>query len=415
MRSVCVVGAGVVGLTSAWYLAEAGWKVTLLDQSPEAGTGASYLNGGQLSYRYVSPLADGGVPLKALGWLMQADGPLRFRPRADMAQWRWLAGFLSRCHSAANRQTTERLARLGSYSRACMTELLARHQVPDFSWREAGKLVVYRNSDTLARAAQGILPLDGQEVLDAAQCLAKEPALAAMHDRLAGGIYTAGEAVADCYSFCQGMNAMLRNHPNFAGRIVATVQRLETSDQGKLRLLTNQGVVESDQFVLAAGNASRHLAATLGMRLPIYPLKGYSLNAPIGGQHLAPAISVTDFECKTLYARIGDHLRIAAMVDLVGDDTSIEPKRMDGLLRRARNDMPQAADYDQATQWAGLRPATPDGAPIVGASPVPGLWFNTGHGPLGFTFACGTASMLASLMTQGVSPLSMDGFSWPNR
>jgi len=413
MPGVCVVGAGVVGLSSAWYLAEAGWRVTLLEQAAVVGSGASYRNGGQLSYRYVSPLADRGVPLKALKWLMQADGPLRFRPRADPAQWLWLARFLSHCHGRANRQTTERLARLGAYSKDCLTRLMHEHQVPPFDWREAGKLVVYRSPAGFERAARGIGA--AQQVLGADECVAREGALAALQSRLAGGIYTSDEAVADCHRFCLALDSMLAAHPNFAGRITATAQRFEATAAQRLRLHTSDGVIDSEQFVLAAGNASAALAATLGVRLPIYPLKGYSLSAPIAAHHQAPAISVTDFECKTLYARIGDQLRIAAMVDLVGYDTRIAPGRIAGLLRRARNDMPLAADYQQAEPWAGLRPATPDGAPIIGPSPVPGLWLNTGHGPLGFTFACGSASLLAHVMSEGSSPIPMDGLTWQDR
>ena len=415
MREACVVGAGVVGITTAWYLAEAGWKVSMVDKANAVGTGASYMNGGQLSYRYVSPLADAGVPFKALKWLIEADGPLRFKPRADLAQWTWLATFLLSCNKPANRRTTERLARLGAHSRASMNKLLAEHALPDFSWRESGKLVVYRSKPTFERAMHSIPASDIQEVLDADACLAKEPAIAALHSQLCGGIFTPGEAVADCHAFCVGLQRKLESHPNFAELTKAEALGFEPMPGKRLRLLTSQGAIESENFILAAGTASRRLGATLGMRLPIYPLKGYSLNVPIGTEHLAPTTSVTDFERKTLYARIGDHLRIAAMVDMVGESDAIDPVRIASLMRTASRDMPMAGDYGKAVQWAGLRPATPDGAPIVGRSPVPGLWFNTGHGPLGFTFACGTASLLASVMTGEKPSISLDGLSWPNR
>jgi D-amino-acid dehydrogenase len=413
MREVCVVGAGVVGVTTAWYLAEAGWKVTLLDKAATVGSGTSFANGGQLSYRYVSPLADGGVPMKALRWLMEKDGPLRFKPSTDLHQWTWLAKFLMRCHGQANRETTARLARLGIYSRECLTQLMASTPLADFQWKESGKLIVYRTRDTFARASAGV-SRQFQEIQTTQQCLDREPVLAAMQAKLAGGIFTTDEAVADCYAFCESLMATLATHPNFNGLVQEEVQRFGFNSYGRLQAITDHGVRGADAFVLASGIASRRLAATLSLDLPLYPLKGYSLTAPIGAAHVAPKSSITDFEKKILYARIGDDLRVAAMVDMVGEDDSIEPGRIASLLRVARADMPLAGDYDQATTWAGLRPATPDGAPIIGPSSVPGLWFNVGHGPLGFTFACGTSSILASLMGQGHSPLPLDGFTWAN-
>ncbi len=414
MREVCVVGAGVVGLTTAWYLAEAGWRVTLLDKAATVGTGTSFQNGGQLSYRYVAPLADGGVPLKALKWLTEKDGPLRFKPSADMSQWSWLGKFLMRCHGQANKETTARLARLGTYSRQCLAQLTESSKLPDFDWKESGKLIVFRTQATFDRAANGALVKDVQSVLTADECIAKEPVLGDLQGQLKGGIFTSDEAVADCHGFCEALMGVLATHPNFAGYAQEEVKRFEFDANGKLRLLTSHGVRGSDAFVLASGIASRRLAGTLQMNLPLYPLKGYSLSAPIDASHTPPQASITDFERKVLYARIGDQLRVAAMVDMVGEDETIEEGRIESLLRVARTDMPHAGDYSRATTWAGLRPATPDGAPIVGPSSVPGLWLNVGHGPLGFTFACGTASILASLMGQGHSPLPLDGFTWPN-
>jgi len=415
MREVCVVGAGVVGVTTAWYLAEAGWRVRLLDRAGAVGTGTSFRNGGQLSYRYVSPLADAGVPMKALKWLFERDGPLRFRPQAEWAQWSWLARFLSRCHGEANREMTARLVKLGAYSRERMNALLAEHDLPDFQWKQSGKLIIYRTPTTFQRAARQVTSGDGRQVMSAEQCVQAEPALAQMNGKLQGGIFTDDEAVADCHGFCQALMSKLQAHPNYLGLAADSALGFEADSRGRVRLRTVQGGLQgADAFVLAAGTASRHLAATLGLKLPIYPLKGYSLTAPIDEQrHTAPSVSITDFERKVLYARIGQQLRIAAMVDLVGEDERIDPARIESLLRVARSDMPLAGDYAQAQPWAGLRPATPDGAPILGPSPVPGLWFNLGHGALGFTFACGTASILASLMGSGESPLPLDGFRWP--
>jgi D-amino-acid dehydrogenase len=414
MREACVVGAGVVGVTTAWYLAEAGWRVRLLERSGAPGTGTSFRNGGQLSYRYVSPLADAGVPLKALQWLLQRDAPLRFKPTLDWAQWRWLAQFVARCHGAANRETTARLAQLGAYSRDCMGALLAEHALPDFGWQESGKLVVYRTPATFHRAARQVTETDLRRVWSAAECLQAQPALADMAAHLQGGIFTRDEAVADCHGFCVALLQRLQAHPNFRGLLAAEATAFTHDPQGRPAVQTSDGPVSADALVLAAGIASRRLAAPLGLDLPLYPLKGYSLGAPIDdARHRAPGCSITDFERKVLYARIGDELRIAAMVDLVGEDERIDPRRIASLLRIVRRDMPHAGDYDRARPWAGLRPATPGGAPILGESPVPGLWLNVGHGGLGFTFACGSASILARLMSGLKSPLPLEGLTWP--
>ena len=406
MQQVIVIGGGVVGLTSAWWLLEAGYRVTLLERAPGVGTGTSYSNGGQLSYRYVSPLADAGVPLKALKWLFQEHGPLRFRPQFDAHQWRWLAAFLANCRADINRKTTNKLLQLGELSRRAMASLEPVVPLDAFEWRDAGKLVVYR---TRAAFDAATAKSDAGEVWNAAQCVAREPALAAMEDKLAGGIYNSGEAVADCYAFCVALAERIAAHPRFSGFVHGEAQRFVISGGRIAGVQTSDGLLSADLYVLAAGMQSRMLGESAGLALPIYPLKGYSLTAPIRQDDVAPEISVTDFERKVLYARIGDKLRVAAMVDMVGEDLSLNAHRLDSLTRQVKETMPRAADYTQITPWAGLRPATPNSAPIIGATPYSNLWLNVGHGPLGFTFACGTASLLADLMRGKAPPFGLDG------
>ncbi len=408
MQQVIVIGGGVVGLTSAWWLLEAGYRVTLLERAPGVGTGTSYSNGGQLSYRYVSPLADAGVPLKALKWLFQEHGPLRFRPQFDAHQWRWLAAFLANCRADINRKTTNKLLQLGELSRRAMAALEPVVPLEAFAWRDAGKLVVYRTRAAFDAAAA---KPDAGQVWDASECVAREPALAAMENKLAGGIYNSGEAVADCYAFCVALAERLAAHPRFDGFIHGEAQRFVVSGGRVTGVQTSAGVLSGDAYVLAAGMQSRALGESAGLSLPIYPLKGYSLTAPIRQDDVAPEISVTDFERKVLYARIGDKLRVAAMVDMVGEDLSLNAHRLDSLTRQVKETMPRAADYTQITPWAGLRPATPNSAPIIGATPYSNLWLNVGHGPLGFTFACGTASLLADLMRGKATPFGLDGLT----
>ena len=413
-QQVIIIGAGVVGLTSAWWLAEAGYKVTVLERNEQVATAASYRNGGQLSYRYVAPLADAGVPLKALQWLFQKDGPLRFRPEADWRQWRWMASFLRNCNAASNARTTAKLLELGELSRAGMAQLELAVPPEAYAWRDAGKLIVYRSRDIFQRAVARPESEEARVVLTPSQAVEREPALAALQGSLAGGIFTQGEAVADCHAFCLALEARLRQHPNFSLLLKGDAHSLVLRNGKVAGVNTSLGQLAADHYVLAAGIQSRDLAATAGIYLPLYPLKGYSLTAPIRAQDVAPEISITDFERKVLYARIGGTLRVAAMVDMVGADTSIDPGRIAGLLRLAREAMPQAADYESATAWAGLRPATPNSAPLVGASKYDNLWLNVGHGPLGFTFAAGTARILADLMTGKAPPFALD-FLQPRR
>ncbi|HEV6967843.1 D-amino acid dehydrogenase [Roseateles sp.] len=412
MKHCVVIGGGVVGLTTAWALLERGHGVTLIEREAEVAQGASRANGGQLSYRYVSPLADAGVPLKALRWLLDPDGPLRFKPEASWAQWSWLLAFLRNCRGPVNRRTTERLLALGAYSQASFARLQAEAQLGEaIALRSPGKLVVYRKPAEFARVASRVQG-GVEQALSHDDCVALEPALADTEASLAGGIFTAGEAVADCHAFCQGLHARLAVHERFRGRLATPVLAFQRDAQGGvLGVQTGGGVVAADAVVLAAGLASRGLAAAVGVELPIYPLKGYSLTAPIGTGHRPPEVSVTDFEKKVLYARIGAELRVAAMVDLVGDDPSLDAGRLASLQRTVRATFPHAADYDRAEPWAGLRPATPSGAPILGPSGVPGLWLNVGHGALGFTFSFATANIVAELVSGRASPLPLDGLS----
>jgi D-amino-acid dehydrogenase len=411
MQEVIVIGGGVIGLTSAWWLLEAGYGVTLVERETVVGSAASFRNGGQLSYRYVSPLADQGVPLKAIQWMFDENGPLHFRPEADLRQWRWLAQFLANCNVAANRKTTAKLLELGDLSRRAMGELELTIGLDEFSWRAAGKMVVYRSKKVFDAAVARPGSEDARHVLSPAECVEREPALAAMLPVLAGGVFNKGEAVGDCHAFCQALASRLKAHPRFRGMMNREARRFVVEQGNVMGLETDAGILTADAYVLAAGIQSRDLAASADIYLPLYPLKGYSLTAPIRATDRAPEISITDFERKVLYARIGDSLRVAAMVDMVGEDASIDPKRIASLTRQVRETMPHAADYDRISPWAGLRPSTPDSAPIIGATRYPNLWLNVGQGPLGFTFACGSAKLLAGCVSGKAPPFSMDGLT----
>lgn len=413
MRAI-VLGAGVIGLTTAYLLARDGLHVTVLDGARGAALHASHANGGQLSYSYVAPFAGPGVIGKVPGWLLDRDGPLRFRPDFTWGQVSWLVQFLRACNTSTAARTTAALLRLAYLSRDGLHELVARETI-DFAFTRSGKLVVHSDGASFegAKRQMGAQSALGsmQHALDAAECVALEPALATIAPRLVGGIHTPGEDAGDCHLFCLGLEKLLRGS-NFdvTFHYNAPVTQLLTAGGRVVGAVTPGGVYEADVFVLALGNGARALAAPLGLDIPIQPLKGYSLTLPITGQ--APAISITDAAAKVVYARLGGDLRVAGMADVVGPDTRFDNRRLDTLLRQARAAFPHAADWTTLRPWTGLRPSTPTGLPMLG--PVrrwPNLHLNLGQGSLGFTLAMGSAAVVTELVAGRPAPIAMDGLS----
>ncbi|WP_338488674.1 D-amino acid dehydrogenase [Pseudomonas trivialis] len=407
-RQVCIIGGGVIGLASAYALVRAGHEVTVIDARDSLGSETSFANGGQLSYRYVAPLADAGVPLQAIGWLLRGDSPLKLRPRLDPQQWRWMAAFIGACRGSVNKRNAAHLLRLATLSQGTLQQWREADRLGDFDWRRNGKLVTFRSAATFAHARSKVTDSLQQQVLSATDCTRLEPALAV--GDFVGGIYTPNEEVADCHAFCQQLAARLEA----SGRCTFLLGRRVTGirhTNGEVHTLElGDEVMPTEQVVLAAGHRSAELGLP-GLSLPLYPLKGYSLSVPIGAQHQAPNVSITDYERKIVYARIGEQLRIAAMVDIVGFDASLEPKRLALMKRQALETFPLAGDYAHAVEWAGMRPATPTGVPLIGASVYRNLWLNLGHGALGFTLASGSAQLLAELINQQVPSIDMQGLT----
>lgn len=389
---VCVLGAGVVGLTTAWMLADAGCEVALVDGAGSVGQGASRGNGAQLSYRFVAPLASPDTLRHLPALLLERDGPLQVRPGLDADFLRWGVRFLRACTPGTVRRTVAAQLALAGLSRMELEALAARLPI-EFGFRTAGKLVVYRKPSSFRAAAADA----GQQVLGPAECLEMEPALRIAPGALAGGVYTASEQVGDCGAFCDGLGEALRGRNAVSLHLGALA--VPVVEGGRMVAAQAGGErIEADVFVLALGSGAAQFARAAGFYLPVYPLKGYSLTVRPRGPGLVH--SVTDADRKVVFAPLdndGPAVRAAGIADMVGTDHRLDPARL-GAVRRATADALDV-DWDADTHpWAGLRPATPDSRPIVGWSPVPGLFLNTGHGALGWTLACGTARVTVDVL-----------------
>lgn len=418
MSHVVVLGAGVIGITTAYYLNTAGHRVTVIERNPEAGLETSYANGGQLSYSYVAPLAGPGVVPKIPPWLLRSDSPLRFYPKFDPDQWRWCLQFVRACNRPQAEISTVHLLRLAYYSRELIHDIVANEPV-SFDYRRNGKLVIF-SDDASFDGAKRTLDFQRafgskQEALDAKSCLALEPALKHVSDRIVGGIHTPSEDAGDCYDFCVAMEKLLRNRGvTFHTSTAVGGFNFDRSRKRINAVHTSAGDFEADAFVMAMGAANAGHAKHLGFHLPIYPLKGYSLTLDTSAAIAyasAPRISVTDSAYKVVYASLGNELRIAGMADIAGYDTTIDSARVALLIRQAKSVFPDAGEYTADLKpWCGLRPATPKGTPILGASPIDSLFLNAGHGALGWTLACACARIVSDLLSGQPAEISLEGF-----
>ena len=397
---VTVIGAGIVGLATAWWLAHDGHAVTVLDEAAEPGSGTSYANGAQLSYSYVAPLAEPGVLSNLPKYLLDRNGPLRFEPRADPAQWAWLLRFLAACNAGAAARGTASLLRLAFASRDALYAMLTQTPM-QFDHVRNGKLVVQSSAGAM-RAAEAQMRLQAtlgceQQALTAGECLALEPGLASIRDRLTGGILTPSEEVGDCHKLCLELARVLAT-PEFGTTLLlgTRVERLVV-EAGRLRAArTSKGDHEADLTVLAAGVAAHALGRSAGVTVPVLPIRGYSITAPLRASNRGPRHSITDSARKTVYAPLGGALRVAGFAEI--GTRGPTPGRVEALARETDAIFPGACDTGSGTTWTGLRPATPTSLPVIGPTRIQGLALNAGQGALGFTLAAGSARLLADLV-----------------
>ncbi|WLI46888.1 D-amino acid dehydrogenase [Pseudomonas beijingensis] len=408
---ICVVGAGIVGLSSAWFLHKAGHNVTVIDRAGEAGMGASAANGAQLSYSYVQPLADPSLLPGIPKMLLARNGPLKFSPQWSVEQWRWCVEFLAACRTSISRQTTVELLELAHESRLALDAFISQEKVQcDFA--RTGKLVLYPDAESLRKAseqvkfqaAQGARP---QKIVSPAEALSIEPALEGYKKAFHGAIHTDSECAVDGRKLCQELARLLSKQGVrfLLDSEVAAFRR----ERGRITALEihhaieGPGLLGTQAVVLAAGAYSAGLLSAFGVRMPVYPLKGYSITLPITDSMNAPTVSVTDMRRKTVFARIGDRLRVAGMVELCGLDASIPIKRIEQLKASTQALFGFGWNADDCQPWTGWRPATPTGRPILAVSGCDNLYVNCGQGALGMTLAFGSAQRLVRLI-DGTAP-----------
>jgi len=400
---IVVLGAGVVGVASAWYLAEAGHEVTVIERRAEPGLEASFANGGQISAAHAEPWASPAVVPKVLRWLGREEAPLLFRPRADPAQWEWALRFALECIPGRFERNCRALAGLAAYSRDCLRALRAKTGI---RYDELSRGILHfatsrRDFEALASHAEAMRALGVQrEVKSAAQCVALEPALEHSEDRVVGGLYSGSDESGDAFKFTREL-ARLAREKGVRFEMDAPVRGIEAAAGEVQSIALERGRAQADAYVVSLGSYSPLLLRPLGIRIPVYPLKGYSITLPLGpaDAQAAPSVSLTDEAFRIVISRLGSRLRAAGTAELAGYDASVNSVRCAAIVRRVRSLFPQLGAATTVDNWAGLRPATPTNVPLIGRTGLKNLFLNTGHGTLGWTLACGSGRALADLVS----------------
>ncbi len=410
---VAVLGSGVIGVSTAYYLARNGFEVTVYDRQPGPALETSFGNAGQISPGYSAPWAAPGIPLKAMKWLFQRHAPLAIRPDGTLFQLQWIAKMLSNCTAARYDVNKERMMRLAEYSRDVIRALRTDTGI-QYEGRAQGTLQVFRTQAQLDAAAKDIKVLERcgvpYELLDRDGCARIEPALAAVKEKLVGGLRLPNDETGDCQIFTTQLAAEAEKlGVRFAygtplDALIIDGDRIRGVQSGSNR-------IEADHFVVALGSYSTDFLKPLGLDIPVYPVKGYSLTVPITNGDMAPVSTVMDETYKVAITRFDDRIRLGGMAELSGFDLSLNPRRRETLEMVVGDLFPQGGDIPAATFWTGLRPMTPDGTPIIGGTRFSNLSLNTGHGTLGWTMACGSGKLLADLMAHKQPDIRADGLS----
>ena len=401
---IVVLGAGVIGVTTAWYLREAGHDVTVLERRGGAAQETSFANGGQISVSHAEPWAGPGAPRQLARWLFAPQSPLRFHPRMDWRQWLWGVQFLRECRASRYQHNLRQVIELGLYSRSCLQSLRERTGI-QYHQRKEGILHFYTNRRVFHQAREPALRMTDlgceRRIIDAGEATRIEPSLSGIGHRIQGATYTPGDESGDARLFTQRLAAM-GEEAGIRFCYNTRIMGLE-SERGRIAgvRVNRDGAfdrIEGDAYVVALGSFSAPLLRPLGVRVPVYPARGYSLTVPVKDPESAYSVSLIDDEYKLVYSRLGETLRIAGMAEIGGYRQDLDHARCRQILDRAAACFPDGGDWERAQFWAGLRPATPSSVPCIGKTAWPNLWLNTGHGTLGWTHACGSAAVLQALM-----------------
>ena len=415
---VLVIGAGVVGTASAWYLSQAGHEVTVVDRQSQPGRETSFANGGQISVSHAEPWANPKAIRKILGWIGQEDAPLLFRMRPDSELIRWGLQFLRECPADRMRNNMAAIVRLASYSRDCLGDLRAQTGIV-YDQLTRGILHFYTDpreyeGASMAATLMRELGLDRRPV-DTAECVRIEPALAHAAPMIVGGHYTPSDESGDAHRFTQNLAALAAQN-GVCFQLGVPVSRLVAhGDKVDYAECLDGEHFKADAYVIACGSFSNALLRPLGIRLPVYPAKGYSATLPLAEEsNGAPSVSLTDDGRKLVFSRLGNRLRVAGTAEMNGYDLSLNHVRCEALVKRTRQIFPQLVTTGEPEYWAGLRPATPSNVPLIGRSRYGNLYINTGHGTLGWTMSCGSGQALADIIS-GRKPEPEFPFLQPGR
>jgi D-amino-acid dehydrogenase len=410
---VLVLGGGVIGVTTAYELLRDGHEVTLLEREADVALGTSFANAGMVAPGHAFAWASPRAPKILLRSLWRDDQALRFRFHADPAFWRWSLRFLRECSAERARANTERKHRLCVYSQSVLGEVVADTGVR-FDAAETGLLYFHRSQETFDRGVRNMAILrnlgQAQQILSRDEIAALDPALAPSKQRIAGGIYSRTDSVGDCAMFSRALAEVVRRRGGDI-RLGTTVTRLESDGARIIGVHTDTGRLQADAYVLALGIWSPRLLRGLDKWLPVYPVKGYSLTLPIGGNHVAPRVGAVDEDNLIAYSRLGERLRVTATADFAGYDATHRPSDFRVILGKIQDILPGGADYTRPQYWAGLRPMTPEGTPVLGTGRQNNLFFNTGHGHVGWTMSCGSARLTRDLIAGRKPAIPLDGMT----
>jgi D-amino-acid dehydrogenase len=397
---IAILGSGVIGVTAAWYLSQSGHDVTVIDRQPEPALETSFANAGQVSPGMSAPWASPDTPRKAIVWLLMRHSPLVVWPLLDPALMSWVVRFLGNCNAAAYARNKGRMVRLAEYSRDKLADLRASTGIT-YDDRQRGLLQLFRTEAQASHVSDDTSVLDRlgvpYAVLDRAACIAHEPALAAVSGKFVGGLKLPGDETGDAKLFTQRL-AKLAEAAGVKFRMNTVIKRLIVEGDRISGVDTSDGVITADSYVMALGSYSPKLLAPAGIRLSVYPVKGYSITVPVKDDSAAPVSTVMDETFKVAITRLGDRIRVGGTAELGGWSLKLREARRGTLVHSLTDLFPNGGDVSQASFWTGLRPMTPDGTPVIGATKLKNLWLNTGHGTLGWTMACGSGALLTDLI-----------------